>query len=52
MYSERAGKIIPQTVQIIGDEIVSGTTDLTEYPAKHWADNVGYQIGSLSIADP
>ena len=52
VYSERAGKIIPQTVQIIGDEIVSGTTDLTEYPAKHWADNVGYQIGSLSIADP
>ena len=51
VYSESAGKIVPQTVQIIGNEIFSGTTDFTKYPAKHWADNVGYQIDSLSIAD-
>lgn len=51
VYSVEAGKIIPQSVQIVDNTVYSGGTDLTKYPAKHWADNVGYQIKSISIAD-
>ncbi len=50
VYDELEGKIVPQSVQIINDEVVSGTSDLTVYPAKHWLDNVGFEITKINIA--
>ena len=51
VYSELQGKIVPQSVQIVDGEIVSDNSRITEYPAKHWADNVGYEIKEIAIAD-
>lgn len=50
-YSELEGKIVPQSVQIVDGEIVSDNSRITEYPQKAWADNVGYEITSIAIAD-
>ena len=50
-YDEQAGKIIPQSVQIIDGKVVSGLSDIANYPSKHWLDNAGFQLTSISIAD-
>ena len=52
VYNADAGKIIPQSVQVIDDELFSGTSDILQYPSKHWADNIGFELTALSIADP
>ena len=51
VYNELAGKITPQSVQVIDDKIVSGYSEITKYPGKHWADNIGFELERLSIAD-
>ena len=51
VYNVLEGKISPQSVQVINDEIVSGFSEITKYPGKHWADNIGFELSSLSIAD-
>ena len=51
VYNADAGKIIPQSVQILDNTLVSGTSDITNYPSKHWADNVGFELTALTIAD-
>ena len=51
VYNVLEGKITPQSVQVINDEIVSGFSEITKYPGKHWADNIGFELSSLSIAD-
>ena len=50
-YNEDEGKIVPQSVKVVEGQIIEGTSDLQNYPSKHWLDNLGYQIKSLSIAD-
>ena len=52
VYSELQGKIVPQSVQIVDGEIVSDNSRITEYPQKHWADNVGFEITNIAIAEP
>ena len=52
VYNADAGKIIPQSVQILDDTIVSGISEITKFPSKHWADNVGFELTDLTIADP
>ena len=51
VYNADAGKIIPQSVQVIDNQIVSGTSDILNYPSKHWADNIGFELTALTIAD-
>ena len=51
VYNEADGKITPQSVQVVNDEIVSGFSEITKYPSKHWAENVGFELQSLNIAD-
>tara|TARA_Y200000002_G_scaffold136879_1_gene112844 strand:+ start:13385 stop:28348 length:14964 start_codon:yes stop_codon:yes gene_type:complete len=51
VYNVDAGKIIPQSVQIVDNKVVSGTSDITNYPSKHWVDNIGFELTSLTIAD-
>ena len=50
-YDEQEGKIVPQSVKIVDGTITAGVSDLTNYPSKHWLDNIGYQVKSVSIAD-
>ena len=51
LYNLDAGKIIPQSVQIVDNKVVSGTSDILNYPSKHWADNVGFELTAIDIAD-
>ena len=51
VYNADAGKIIPQSVQIIDNKVQSGTTDVQRYPSKHWIDNLGFELTSFTIAD-
>ena len=50
-YDEQAGKIIPQSVQIIDGQVVSGVSDIINYPSKHWLDNAGFELTLINIAD-
>ena len=43
------GKIQPLNVVYYDNEIVSGSTEVTEYPWKNWLDNVGFKIKSIEI---
>ena len=52
VYNADAGKIIPQSVQIIDNKVQSGTPDKPgDIPSKHWIDNLGFELTSFTIAD-
>ena len=51
VYNELEGKIVPQSVQIVNDQVVSGLSDIGSYPSKHWLDNVGFELTDINIAD-
>ena len=51
VYNEIEGRITPQSVQVIDNKIVSGFSEITKYPSKHWAENIGFELQSISIAD-
>ena len=51
IYNADAGKIIPQSAQIIDNKVQSGTTDVQRYPSKHWLENLGFELTSFTIAD-
>ena len=51
MYNADAGKIIPQSVQIIDNKVQSGTQMFRDIPSKHWIDNLGFELTSFTIAD-
>ena len=51
VYSETQGRIVPQKVSVQDGELYTTDTDLTKYPQKHWADNVGYEISEIAVAD-
>jgi hypothetical protein len=44
-------RVSPLTVKINEDQIETSYTEITDYPWKHWADNVGFTITSLKIID-
>ena len=50
IYSDIAGKIIPQTVRVVDDELQSASL-LNTYPSKHWKDNASFKIKSVDIFD-
>ena len=51
VYNELEGKITPQSIQVVDNQIVSGFSEVTKYPSKHWLENVGFELSSLNIAD-
>jgi hypothetical protein len=51
LYNDAEGRITPQSVQVIDNKIVSGFSEITKYPSKHWAENIGFELQSLNIAD-
>ena len=51
VYNELEGKITPQSIQVIDNQVVSGFSEVTKYPSKHWLDNVGFELESINIAD-
>jgi len=50
VYSDVAGKIIPQTVRVVDDQLQSALP-LDTYPGKHWKDNASFNIKSVDIFD-
>ena len=46
VYKDTEGKIVPQSVRVIDDEIKTASA-INKYPYKHWLDNVGFEIKSL-----
>jgi len=50
-YSNRYGKIIPQSVKVVDGTLIGENTDLQTYPNKNWLDNFGYGIASIDVAD-
>ena len=51
VYNELEGRITPQSVQVVNNKLASGFAKITEFPGKHWADNIGYELSSLNIAE-
>ena len=45
VYKDTEGKIVPQSVRVIDDEIKTARNKQISY--KHWLDNVGFEIKSL-----
>jgi len=52
LYIEGTDNIITRTVKVIDDNLVSQEGPITTYPDKHWADNAGYSIKEIAVADP
>lgn len=50
-YDEEQGKIVPQSVQVIDNKVVTSQTEIQSYPSKHWLDNIGFELSSVNIAD-
>ena len=51
-YVQSDNSIQPQRVKVSNSAIVSQDADLTTYPNKNWADNVGYEVARIELADP
>lgn len=45
------GSIVPINTTISNGVIVSDNNKITQYPWKHWYDNLGYTVTSLEIVD-
>ena len=43
------GTILPITASLIDGNISSDNNKVTQYPWKHWYDNVGYSVDSISL---
>ena len=50
VYSDVQGRIVPQTVRVVDDEIQSASS-LTTYPSKHWKDNASFKLKEVDIFD-
>jgi len=52
-YYDRLTKRIEASRAVIQDGVLVGANVLSEsYPRKHWADNIGYSIKEIQIANP
>ena len=51
VYNEAEGRIIPQSVQVVNNEIIAGVSNTAVYPSKHWLDNVGFEVTQINIAE-
>jgi hypothetical protein len=52
-YYDKLTKRIEASKAVIQDGVLFGANALSEsYPRKHWADNIGYSIKEIQIANP
>jgi len=45
------GSIMPITTFIVGDIINSDNNKVTQYPWKHWYDNLGFSVNSIQLVN-
>ena len=50
-FEPTSGVIQPQVVKVVNDAIQILDADITTYPNKNWADNVGFKIAEIKLAD-
>ena len=50
-YNAVLGKIHAPEVQVVDGEILTGIADISSYPNRHWAENVGFELTDIVIAD-
>jgi len=50
-YIASSDSIEPQKVKVINNAIVAQDAELTTFPNKNWADNVGYKLDRIELAD-
>jgi len=50
-YNSVEKRFIPNTSKIVNNTLVETSEILSTYPQKHWADNIGYSIVDIQIAD-
>jgi len=51
IYNETLGKISPQYATIDNGVLVTRNADIGNYPSKHWADNLGFEVIRIELAD-
>jgi len=50
-YDANFNQILPQSVKVINNSLVGVNDKLDTYPFKNWADNVGFKVTEIQIAD-
>lgn len=50
-YRENQKKILPSSITIANNQLIDVEPKVTEYPRKHWLDNVGYGVSEIIIGD-
>lgn len=51
-YNQSIDRIEPQKVKVINNSIITQDSNITSYPDKNWADNVGFKVSRIEVADP
>lgn len=50
-YNEQFNQILPQSVKVINNTLIGVNDKLDTYPFKNWADNIGFKVTSIEVAD-
>jgi len=50
-YNEDFKKILPQSIKVVNNSLIGVNDKLDSYPFKNWADNVGFNVVAVEIAD-
>ena len=50
-YNPLTDSIQPQRIKIVDNQIISQDADLTTYPNKNWADNIGYEVSRIELSN-
>jgi len=50
-YIENSDEITPQRIKVIDSQLVNTDANIDVYPYKNWADNAGFEVSHINIAD-
>ena len=50
-YIDDTGEITPQRIKVINGRLVNTDANIDIYPYKNWADNVGFEVSKINIAN-
>ena len=48
-YDAEAGKVIPEAIKFVNNELTNLSSNVLEYPKRNWYDNVGFEIKEFVI---
>ena len=48
-YDAEAGKVIPEAIKFVNNELTNVSSTALEYPKRNWLDNVGFEIKEFVI---